>query len=170
MPFHIPFFHITTSTLKIAPIGTHIEIVLKLFLFNDIFKDKLEKVDNEKRKHSRAKCLIPAELVDSEGRSVITGRVNVKDFSHEGLKLNINFEKLKPGSAVDIKIYLPEKKIITLLSGEITWNKYANNKMEMGLKIKKMDKDVKEEILSWIFPQWISIDVPSKKKKIKKKK
>jgi len=33
-----------------------------------------------------------------------------------------------------------------------------------------MDKDVKEEILSWIFPQWISIDVPSKKKKIKKKK
>jgi len=98
MSFHIPFFHISTSTSKITPIGTHIEIVLKLFLFNDIFKNKLEKVDNEKRKHSRAKCLIPAELVDSEGRSVITGRVNVKDFSHEGLKLNINFEKLKPGS------------------------------------------------------------------------
>jgi hypothetical protein len=143
---------------------------LILFLFNDILKDKLEKVDKEKRKHGRAKCLIPAELVDSEGRSVITGRVNVKDFSHEGLKLNINFEKLKPGSTVDIKIYLPETKITTLLSGEITWNKYANNKMEMGLKINKMDKDVKEEILSWIFPQWISIDVPSKKKKIKKKK
>lgn len=140
---------------------------LLLFLFNDIFGDN---VDKEKRRYSRAKCLIPAELVDSEGRSVITGRVNVKNFSQEGLKLNINFEKLKPGSPVDIRIYLPEKKIITLLSGEITWNKYARSKMEIGLKIKKIDKEVKEEILNWIFPQWISIDTPSKKKKIKRKK
>ena len=113
--------------------------------------------------------MLPAELVDSEGRSIVSGRVKVKDFSHEGLKLSVNFAKLKPGSSVDLKVYLPEKKITTSLSAEITWDKYAGSKLELGLKIKDMDKETKAEILRWLFPSWVTLE-PEKKKKTKTKK
>jgi len=137
-------------------------MILKLFLFNDTFEDK---VADEKRKYSRSKCVLPAELIDSDGRSIVSGRVKVKDFSHEGLKLSISFTQLKPGSSVDLKVYLPEKKITTLLSGEVTWNKYAGNRMEMGLKIKDIDDDDKVEILNWLFPKWVTLETRKKKKK-----
>ena len=143
------------------------KLVLKLFLFDDMFEDKMK---DEKRKYSRSKCVLPAELIDSEGRSIVSGRVKVKDFSNEGLKLSISLTQLKPGSSVDIKVYLPEKKITTLLSGEVTWNKYAGDKMEMGLKIKDVDESEKAEILNWLFPKWITRETEKeKKKKIKSK-
>ena len=124
----------------------------------------------EKRKYARAKYLLPAEIIDSEGKSIFTGRAKVKDFSDEGLKLSLNFSKLKPGSTLDLKIYLPEKKIITFVSAEVTWNKYTTDSLELGLKIKDIDKDVKEEILSWIFPSWLKTELAPKKKKAKKTK
>lgn len=129
----------------------------------------VEKVDKEKRKYLRSKCMLPAELVDSEGRSIVSGRVKVKDFSHEGLKLSVNFAQLKPGSSVDLKVYLPEKKITTSLSAEVTWDKYADSKLELGLKIKDMAKETKAEILRWLFPSWVTLET-DKKKKIKTKK
>ena len=124
----------------------------------------------EKRKYTRAKYLLPAELIDSEGKNIFTGRAKVKDFSDEGLKLSLNFSKLKPGSTVDLKIYLPEKKIITLVSAEVTWNRYITDSLELGLKIKDIDKDAKEEILNWIFPRWLKTELAPKKKKAKKTK
>ncbi len=113
--------------------------------------------------------MLPAELVDSEGRSIVSGRVKVKDFSHEGLKLSVSFAQIKPGSSVDLKVYLPEKKITTSLSAEVTWDKYAANKLELGLKIKDMDKETKAEILKWLFPSWVTHE-PEEKKKTKAKK
>lgn len=124
----------------------------------------------EKRKYARAKYLLPAELIDLEGKNIFTGRAKVKDFSDEGLKLSLNFSKLKPGSTVDLKIYLPEKKIITFLSAEVTWNRYITDSLELGLKIKDIDKNVKEEILNWIFPRWLKTELTPKKKKAKKTK
>jgi hypothetical protein len=108
--------------------------------------------------------MLPAELLSSDGKSIFSGRVKVKDFSDEGLKLSLNFSKLKPGSIVDVKIYLPEKKILTLLSAEVTWNSYTANTMDLGLKIKNIDKDVKEEILTWVFPRWLKTELTAKKK------
>jgi hypothetical protein len=128
----------------------------------------MEKVDKEKRKYLRSKCMLPAELLDSEGRSIVSGRVKVKDFSHEGLKLSVNFAQLKPGSSVDLKVYLPEKKMTTSVSAEITWDKYASSKLELGLKIKDMNKETKAEILRWLFPSWVTLE-PQKNKKTKKK-
>lgn len=129
----------------------------------------MEKVDKEKRKYLRSKCMLPAELVDSEGRSIVSGRVKIKDFSHEGLKLSVNFARLKPGSAVDLKVYLPEKKITTSLSAEVTWDKYAGHRLELGLKIKDMDKETKAEILRWLFPSWVTLEPEKKKKETTKK-
>lgn len=109
----------------------------------------------ERRKYFRSKCLLPAEVLKLEDKNDLTKRVTVQDFSQEGLKLSINFIHLIPGSSIDLKLYVPEKKLSTILSAEIAWAKFADNRLELGLKTKQLDKEPKEEILNWVFPRWI---------------
>jgi len=67
--------------------------------------------------------------------------------------LKINFISLIPGSGIELELYIPEKGESTSLIAEIAWCKGVENKMEVGLKIKEMDEEAKNEILSWIAPK-----------------
>ena len=106
----------------------------------------------ERRKHPRYKCMFPGKLLKSGDKFKLTERISIHDFSLEGLKLKINFVSLKPGSSMELELYFPEKGESTSLKAEIVWSKGVENSMEVGLKIKKMDKEAKNEILSWIAP------------------
>jgi len=106
----------------------------------------------ERRKHPRYKCIFPAKVIKSGDKLKLIERISIHDFSREGLKLKINFVSLKPGSGMELELYIPEKGLSISLSGEIAWSKGVENSMEVGLKIKEMDEEVKNEILSWIAP------------------
>jgi hypothetical protein len=106
----------------------------------------------EKRKFPRYKCMFPAKLLKSEGKFKLIERLSIHDLSREGLKLKINFLSLKPGSSMELELYFPEKGESTSVKAEIVWSKGVENSMEVGLKIKKMDEETKNEILSWIAP------------------
>jgi len=116
----------------------------------------------EKRKFFRSKCFLPAELIKLEGKPELFQRMTAHNFSQEGLIININLINMNPGSNMELKIYLPEKKLFTLLSAEIAWTKFINRKLEVGLKIKHMDKAPKEDILNWVSPKWIIEGTQSK--------
>ena len=107
----------------------------------------------ERRKYPRYKCIFPAKIIKSGDKHKVIERISIHDFSHEGLKLRINFVSLVPGSGIELGLYIPEKGLSTPLSAEIAWIKGVKNKMEVGLKIKKMDEETKNEILSWIAPK-----------------
>lgn len=109
----------------------------------------------EKRKFLRFECLLPVDLIKPKNKQNLIERLTARDFSVEGLKLCINFKNLEPGSSLDLKLYCPEKKLFASLSGEVTWSKWINNRQEVGLKIKKMDKKLKSELMNWIFPRWL---------------
>ena len=94
--------------------------------------------------------MFPAKLIKSGDKLRLIERISIHDFSREGLKLKINFVSLKPGSGMELELYFPEKGESTSLIAEIAWTKGVENSMEVGLKIKKMDKEAKNEILSWI--------------------
>ena len=94
--------------------------------------------------------MFPARLIKSGGKLKLIERISIHDFSREGLKLKINFVSLKPGSGMELELYFPEKGESTSLIAEIIWSKGMENSMELGLKIKEMDKETKNEILSWI--------------------
>jgi c-di-GMP-binding flagellar brake protein YcgR len=111
-------------------------------------------MSEEQREFLRFECLLPAEVVKIEGKDNLIERVTAHDFSREGLKLTISFN-LDPGAKMELKLFLPEKKITSKLSGVVTWSKGVQNKMEVGLKIKEMDKKLKSEILNWVFPKWL---------------
>ncbi len=91
----------------------------------------------ERRKHPRYKCMFPAKVIRSGGKLKLNERISIHDFSLEGLKLKINFVSLKPGSDMELEIYLPEKGESISLTAEIAWSKSEENSMELGLKLKK---------------------------------
>jgi c-di-GMP-binding flagellar brake protein YcgR len=121
-------------------------------------------MSKERRKYQRYKCLLPAEILKAGEKKNLLERATVRDFSQEGLKLIVNFN-LNLGSNMEIKIYLPEKNLITSIVGEIVWLRQAENRMEAGLKIKDMDQRAKKEILNWILPKWLKDEAGKKKKK-----
>ncbi len=106
----------------------------------------------ERRKFPRYKCIFPAKLLKSEGKFKLIERLSIHDFSREGLNLKINFISLISGSGIELELYIPEKGESTSLIAEIAWCKGVENKMEVGLKIKEMDEEAKNEILSLIAP------------------
>lgn len=116
----------------------------------------------EKRKFLRFECLLPVELEKLEGKDSLKAAAAASDFSMEGMKLCIDFVNLKPGSNMELRLYCPEKKEFTSLSGEVTYKKWVKGKLEVGIKIKEMDKISKSEILNWIFPRWLEKEIEDK--------
>jgi len=113
---------------------------------------KKNKKSEERRKDRRYKCLLPAEVLKTKGKDKLAKRTTVHDFSRGGLKLIINFITLDPGSDIELKLYVPEKGLETSLKAEIAWRKFVDDKLEVGLKIKEMGEEAKNEILSWLAP------------------
>ena len=122
------------------------------------------KMTAERRKYNRFRCLLPAQVLQAEGRDKLVQRTTVHDFSRGGLRLVVNIITLDPGSDLDLEVYVPEKGLKTSLRAEIAWKKMADDKLEIGLKIKSMKRGARKEILKWITP------VGLEPKKIAKKK
>ena len=106
----------------------------------------------DRRKYRRYKCFLPAEVLKAEGKDKFIERASVHDFSRGGLKLIISFIALAPGSNMKLKLYVPEKDLITSLKAEIEWKKFLKDKLEVGLKIIDMEEETKSEIISWLGP------------------
>jgi hypothetical protein len=51
---------------------------------------------------------------------------------------------------MELELYVPEKVESTSVTAEIVWIKGVENSVEVGLKIKEIDEETKNEILSWI--------------------
>lgn len=111
---------------------------------------KKNKKSEDRRKHRRHKCLLPAEILKAEGKDKFIERVSIHDFSRGGLKLIINFITPDPGSNIELKLYVPEKELKTSLKAEIVWKKFLDDKLEIGLKITDMEEETKDEIISWL--------------------
>lgn len=106
----------------------------------------------DNRKYPRSKCIFPAQIIKSEGRSTIIDRVSVRDLSSGGLKLIITLN-LVPSSTLESRIYLPEKGLNISVLGEVVWSRFVDDRLEVGLKIKEMEESAREAIIDWLFPK-----------------
>ena len=109
----------------------------------------------ERRKLLRFGCSIPSEVMTLEGKPNLVEEARVIDFSSEGLKLIVNFIDPHPGTSTEVMLYIPHKQLITSLRGEVVWSKHIRNKLEVGLKIREMEKQGRKDILDWVFPRWL---------------
>jgi hypothetical protein len=122
----------------------------------------------ERRKYPRFECSIRSEVLDFEGKSHLIENAKILDFSRSGLKLGIDFTVPSPGTEMTLKVIIPEKQIVTIVSGEVVWTKYYKNRMKVGLKLKEMDKKAKQDILGWVYSTWMEKKEKRGKKKTQK--
>ena len=106
-------------------------------------------MSDEKRKKTRFKCFLPAELIKSDGEVEIVKRASILNLSEEGSKLHIKLN-IKKGSHIKLNVYFPEKKIFTPISAEVSWIEMGEDNLEAGLELTEMDEKAKKEILDWI--------------------
>jgi c-di-GMP-binding flagellar brake protein YcgR len=120
----------------------------------------------EKRKYFRFDCPVPVNLIQIEGGKRVVKKATLDEISREGLKLTFSFNlDLRPGSEVDFKLNIPEKRLTSKVLGEIVWSKPKGKKLEMGLKIKDMDKILKSELMDLVYAKWRE----AKAKEVRKK-
>jgi c-di-GMP-binding flagellar brake protein YcgR len=120
----------------------------------------------EKRKYFRFDCPVPVHLIQIERGKRVVKKATLDEVSREGLKLTFSFDlDLRPGSEVDFKLNIPEKRLTSKVLGEIVWSKPRGKKLEMGLKIKDMDKILKSELMDLVYAKWRE----AKAKEIRKK-
>jgi c-di-GMP-binding flagellar brake protein YcgR len=122
---------------------------------------------DDRRKDKRYKCLLPAQVLQAEGKDKLIQRTSVHDFSRGGCKLIVNIITLDQGSDIELELYVPEKGLKTPVRAEVAWKKMAGDRLEIGLKIKDMKKGAKKEILKWVAPVGLKKKKP---KQITKKK
>jgi len=123
---------------------------------------------DERRKDTRYRCLLPAQVLQAEGKEKLVQRTTVHDFSRGGCKLIVNIITPDPGADVELEVYVPEKGLKAPLRAEIAWKKMTGDKLEIGLKIKDMEKGAKNEILKWITP--VGLEAKKKQRKLMNKK
>ena len=89
---------------------------------------KKSKMTAERRKDKRYKCLLPAHVLQAEGKDKLVQRTTVHDFSRGGCKLIVNIITLDPGSDIELELYVPEKGLKTPLRAEVAWKKMSGGR------------------------------------------
>jgi hypothetical protein len=109
----------------------------------------------EKRKYFRFDCPVSVQLIRIEGGKRVVKKATLDEISRDGLKLTFSFDfNLCPGSNVDFKLNIPEKRLTSKVLGEIIWIKPKGKKVEMGLKIKDMNRILKSELMDLVYAKW----------------
>jgi hypothetical protein len=121
-------------------------------------------MSEEKRKFLRFECLVPVEFVRVEGRDLETGRkiATLDEISREGLRVVMDVDlNFSPGTEVDLKINIPDRRLTSRVCGEVMWVKPKGKHYELGIRIKSMDKIAKSELLDLGYEKWR--DTPDEK-------
>jgi hypothetical protein len=122
---------------------------------------------DEKRKYLRFECLVPVDLIEFGGEGgVEPGGAVIEDISREGLRLILSLGlDLTPGAEVDLKVHAPEEPETCSVSGAIIWSKTKNQKLEVGIKIRKMDDCARNKFLDIGYAKWLESRIAEKKGK-----
>ena len=122
---------------------------------------------DDKRKYLRFECLVPVEDVKIEGEETTTKAAVLDNISREGFRIIIDLDfGFSPGHDIDFRVDIPDKKVDAKIHGEVLWTRPKGKKIEVGLRVKKMDKATKSELLDVGYARWRE----ERRKEIEKKK
>ena len=124
-------------------------------------------MDDEKRKFLRFECLVPVDLFEiGGGEGAVPGAAIIEDISREGIRMVLDVSTdLSPGAEFDFKIHNSEEPETCSVTGEIIWSKSKDNRLEVGIKLRKMDDSIKAKLLDIGYAKWLESRVAEEKKK-----
>jgi len=108
---------------------------------------------DDKRKFLRFECLIPIDLMeidDPDRKEAVIGNV-----SREGIRLVFDLGRaFREGDNLSFQIQNPDQKRTCRMTGEVVWARPLGKKMEVGLRIKNMERCSKSELLDMGYNAW----------------
>jgi len=121
----------------------------------------------EKRKYLRFECLVPVDLVEIRGEGEEDPEsVLIEDVSREGMRMILDLgPDLRPGGDIDFKVHNPDEKETCSVVGEIIWSKAKDDKLEVGIKLRKMDESMKNKLLDIGYARWLELQSAQNKLK-----
>jgi hypothetical protein len=109
----------------------------------------------EKRKYLRFEVIVPVELVEIDGFSGEEAQAVLDNISREGMRLILDMENpIGLGTELNFKINSAEQCKSCIITGEVVWSKSTGDKMEIGLKIKAIERGAKAELLDMAYNRW----------------
>jgi len=129
-------------------------------------KDTME---DDKRKYLRFECLIPIDLMEVDDPEADRKKALIDNVSREGIRLIFDFGRaFREGDKVSFQIQNPDRKKTCRLNGEVIWAKPLGKKMEVGLRIKNMERGSKSELLDMGYNAWRKHQKENEKNRDKK--
>lgn len=124
-------------------------------------------MSEDNRKYLRFECLVPVENIKFEEGDAPTKAAALDNVSRDGLHIILDLDfSLSPGHDVDFDVEIPDKKVDSKVSGEVIWTRPKGKKLEVGIRIKNMNKVTKSELLELGYIRWQE----KRRKEIEKKK
>jgi len=124
-------------------------------------------MSDDHRKYLRFECLVPVENIKFEGGDAPSKDAVLDNVSRDGLHIILDLDfSLSPGHEVDFDVEIPDKKVDSKVSGEVLWTRSKGKKLEVGIRIKNMNKATKSELLELGYVRWQQ----KRRKEIEKKK
>jgi len=112
-------------------------------------------MEEEKRKFLRFECLIPVDLLEVGDPGTSLQDALIDNVSREGLRLVFDLgQAFQPGDDISFQIQKPEERRTCQVMGEVIWSKPVGEKLEVGLKILRMEKCTKSELLDMGYNAW----------------
>ena len=112
-------------------------------------------MDDDKRKFLRFECLIPIDLVEVDDPNADPKEALIDNVSWEGIRLVFDLgHAFQEGDKVSFQIHELDENRTCRMTGEVVWAKSLGEKIEVGLKIKDMEKCTKSELLDMGYNAW----------------
>lgn len=112
-------------------------------------------MEDDKRKYLRFECLIPIDLMEVDNPDGDSKEALIDNVSREGIRLVFDLGRaFRQGDDVSFQIQNPDRKTTCRMNGEVVWARSLGKKMEVGLRIKNMEKCSKSELLDMGYNAW----------------
>lgn len=83
----------------------------------------------------------------------------IKDFSRNGLKVVFDDFKFDLNSPLELRIRKPDSETWFSADAEVIWKRQAEDKWDVGFRIKSFSSENKAEILEYGYFKWLKENV-----------
>ncbi|MDP8265423.1 MAG: PilZ domain-containing protein [Candidatus Aceula meridiana] len=107
---------------------------------------------SEKRRYLRFRIFMDVDVIGFEAKNSLKG--TLENISRQGIGIILKKGKKPKGTEVDLNLHLDSQKKPVSARGRITWIEEESNKNRLGVEIKRIDKEVQDDILDIAYQDW----------------